>query len=76
MVGAGISGDALVYPAVSRQGDRDQGNRQPIARVSRGIQDFNYRVGEFFDRALYHVARGFEAEAFDVARRPEMFATT
>jgi len=40
------------------------------------IQDFNYRVGEFFDRALYHVARGFEAEAFDGARRPETFATT
>lgn len=40
------------------------------------IQDVNYRVGEFFDRALYHLARGFEAEAFDVARRPETFATT
>jgi hypothetical protein len=27
------------------------------------IQELNYQVGEFFDRALYHLARGFEAEA-------------
>ena len=27
------------------------------------IQELNYRVGEFFDRALYHLARGYEAEA-------------
>jgi hypothetical protein len=27
-------------------------------------------IGEFFDRALYHLARGFEAEALDAARRP------
>jgi hypothetical protein len=40
------------------------------------IQDINYRVGEFFDRALYHLARGYEAEARDVARRPVSFATT
>jgi hypothetical protein len=40
------------------------------------IQDFNYRVGEFFDRALYHLARGFEAEALEAARRTETFATT
>ena len=26
-----------------------------------GIQELNYMVGEFFDRALYHVARGYEA---------------
>jgi hypothetical protein len=40
------------------------------------IQEINYRVGEFFDRALYHLARGYEAEALDAARRPETFATT
>jgi hypothetical protein len=40
------------------------------------IQDVNYRVGEFFDRALYHLARGYEAAAADAARRPETFATT
>ena len=27
------------------------------------IQELNYQVGEFFDRALYHLARGYEAEA-------------
>jgi hypothetical protein len=27
------------------------------------IQELNYQVGEFFDRALYHLARGFELEA-------------
>jgi hypothetical protein len=27
------------------------------------IQELNYRVGEFFDQALYHLARGYESEA-------------
>src|SRR5262245_60344279 len=27
------------------------------------IQELNYQVGEFFDRALYHLARGYEAES-------------
>ena len=27
------------------------------------IQELNYQVGEFFDRALYHLARGYEGEA-------------
>jgi hypothetical protein len=27
------------------------------------IQEINYQVGEFFDRALYHLARGYESEA-------------
>jgi hypothetical protein len=27
------------------------------------IQELNYQVGEFFDRALYHLARGFEHAA-------------
>ena len=27
------------------------------------IQELNYQVGEFFDRALYHLARGYESEA-------------
>ena len=27
------------------------------------LQDLNSRVGEFFDEALYHLARGYEAEA-------------
>jgi|KBSMisStandDraft_5_1062788.scaffolds.fasta_scaffold84685_2 hypothetical protein len=36
------------------------------------IQELNYQVGEFFDRALYHLARGFEAEAaaHDASGRP------
>jgi hypothetical protein len=32
-----------------------------------GIQQLNYMVGEFFDRAMYYLARGFEGEA---PRRP------
>ena len=27
------------------------------------IQELNYQVGEFFDRALYHLVRGYELEA-------------
>jgi hypothetical protein len=27
------------------------------------VQELNYQVGEFFDRALYHLARGYEFEA-------------
>ncbi len=27
------------------------------------IQELNYMVGEFFDRAMYYLARGYEAEA-------------
>ena len=27
------------------------------------IQELNYRIGEFFDRALYHLARGYECQA-------------
>jgi hypothetical protein len=27
------------------------------------IQELNYQVGEFFDRALFHLARGYESEA-------------
>jgi hypothetical protein len=36
------------------------------------IQELNYQVGEFFDRALYHLARGYEAEAamHDATERP------
>jgi hypothetical protein len=40
------------------------------------IQDFNYRVGDFFDRALYHLARGFEAAALEAAHPAETFVTT
>ena len=28
-----------------------------------GIQELNYMVGEFFDRAMYYLARGYEEEA-------------
>lgn len=31
------------------------------------VQELNYQVGDFFDRALYHLARGYEAEAADRA---------
>jgi hypothetical protein len=36
-----------------------------------GVQELNYMVGEFFDRALYYLARGYEAEA-QVARGAEL----
>jgi hypothetical protein len=32
------------------------------------IQELNYQVGEFFDHALYHLTRGYEAEAAIVRR--------
>ena len=35
----------------------------PLALHS--VQELNYQVDEFFDRALFHLARGYEAEAFD-----------
>ena len=31
------------------------------------VQELNYQVGEFFDRALYHLARGYELEAARIA---------
>jgi hypothetical protein len=33
----------------------------PLALHS--VQELNYQVGEFFDRALFHLARGYELEA-------------
>jgi len=36
-----------------------------------GVQELNYMVGELFDRALYYLARGYEAEA-QVARGAEV----
>jgi hypothetical protein len=33
----------------------------PVELLS--IQELNYQIGEFFDRALYHLARGHECEA-------------
>jgi hypothetical protein len=31
--------------------------------VLHSIQELNYQVGDFFDRALFYLARGYEAEA-------------
>lgn len=43
------------------------GDRQPPLELLPvhlyGIQELNDLVGEFFDRALYHLARGYEQEA-------------
>jgi hypothetical protein len=33
------------------------------------LQDLNEQVGAFFDEALYHLARGYEAEAARIAAR-------
>ena len=45
-----FSGDAVI-----------PGELLPVELYS--VQELNYTVGEFFDRALYHLARGYEAEA-------------
>ena len=37
-----------------------------------GLQDLNVRVGEFFDEALYYLARGYEAEATRLAMTPTL----
>jgi hypothetical protein len=31
------------------------------------LQDLNTRVGQFFDEALYHLARGYEAKAGNIS---------
>jgi hypothetical protein len=33
-----------------------------------GLQELNFMIGEFFDRALYYLARGYETEAAAAAR--------
>ena len=43
---------------------RDRHGSQEILPVHLyGIQELNYMVGDFFDKALYHLARGYEMEA-------------
>ena len=47
---------------VEYSGDRvAPGELLPVQMQS--VQELNAMVGEFFDRALYHLARGYEAEA-------------
>jgi hypothetical protein len=37
-----------------------------------GVQQLNYAVGDFFDQALYHISRGYEAEAkCELSRKEE-----
>jgi hypothetical protein len=38
------------------------------------IQELNYQVGEFFDRALYYLTRGYESEAARSASGPSSVA--
>ena len=47
------------------------------------VQELNYQIGEFFDRALYHLARGYELQAAEDASlygdgglRPDRASTT
>jgi len=43
---------------------RDRQSPQEILPVHLyGIQELNYLVGDFFDKALYHLTRGYEMEA-------------
>lgn len=44
-------------------GDRVSSHDEMLPLELHSIQELNYQVGEFFDRALYHLARGYEAEA-------------
>ncbi|HUL33429.1 MAG TPA: RsbRD N-terminal domain-containing protein [Candidatus Eisenbacteria bacterium] len=47
---------------VAFSGDRvTPGEFMPVELYA--IQELNYQVGEFFDRALYHLVRGYEAAA-------------
>ena len=39
-----------------------------------GLQDLNVRVGEFFDEAMYYLARGYEAEARRSPAAPTTYA--
>ena len=34
------------------------------------LQDLNTRVGQFFDEAIYHLARGYEEESKRIERQP------
>ena len=54
------------YGLVDFAGDRIvPGELLPVELHS--IQELNYQVGEFFDRALFHLARGYELEAAGVS---------
>ncbi len=55
------------YGAVEFSGDRAISADVPGIRLH-SIQELNYMVGEFFDRAIYHLARGYEAEAIRESR--------
>jgi RsbRD-like negative regulator of sigma factor len=50
------------YGLVTFSGDRvTPGELVPVELYS--IQELNYLVGDFFDRALYHLVRGYESAA-------------
>jgi hypothetical protein len=55
---------------VEFSGDRVAGG-DLIGVQLHGIQELNYMVGEFFDRAMYHLARGYETEAARRAPPPQ-----
>jgi len=39
-----------------------------------GIQQLNYAVGDFFDQAMYYLARGYEAQSKEERDRKEEYA--
>jgi len=56
------------HGAVAFSGDRiAPGEIVPVELYS--IQELNYLVGDFFDRAMYYLARGYEAAAKSKASR-------
>ena len=53
---------------IAFEGDRvSPGELVPVELY--GIQELNYMVGDFFDKALYYLARGYESAAATVPRK-------
>jgi len=59
------------YGLVDFSGDRVPGG-DLIGVQLYSIQELNYMVGEFFDRAMYYLARGYEKEAQRQTNRPDL----
>ena len=53
------------YGLISFSGDRFTPDELVPVELY-GIQEINYMIGEFFDRAFYHLARGYEVAAQEV----------
>jgi hypothetical protein len=63
---ASNAGDALVVGSGFR--GRPSRSRRTALGGAAQRQDLKCEVGEFFDRAPYYIARGYEAEAASASR--------